>query len=279
MHQLIRYLIEELHFKFVLLGKFQTDCLEYRFAQYRRMSGTTFHVSVREIIESEKKLKLMSILSLNSASFGHVSIAQFSADCDAECASSLPNVNLISQPFQAVITEAESVTVTDSDMRVLVFIAGYIGRKVKLAIACSLCTRDLVSKDLMSCDIQLSHLIYIEALDRGGLMWPSQILVDIVAKVYMIFQVLLSEHYEKKFVSLPHHKEIAIHLCVDAIRPEIACDSVCECSRSSIDVYRQCIARMCNILLNNYCKKLNDNAAVDKAVKSKKQRKLTTFKK
>ena len=57
---LCKYLLTDLQFKYVLTGKFQTDKLEYRFSQYRRLAGTNYHVSVREIMESEKKLKLVS---------------------------------------------------------------------------------------------------------------------------------------------------------------------------------------------------------------------------
>jgi hypothetical protein len=42
--------------KYVLLGKFQTDNLEFRFGQYRQMSGANYNVSVTQIMESEKKL-------------------------------------------------------------------------------------------------------------------------------------------------------------------------------------------------------------------------------
>ena len=41
-------------FQYVLLGKFQTDNIEFRFSQYRKMSGSYYHVSVPQILESEK---------------------------------------------------------------------------------------------------------------------------------------------------------------------------------------------------------------------------------
>ncbi|KAH9383461.1 hypothetical protein HPB48_024970 [Haemaphysalis longicornis] len=41
--QLCRYCFEELNFNYVLLGKFQTDSLEERFGQYRRLSGQSRH--------------------------------------------------------------------------------------------------------------------------------------------------------------------------------------------------------------------------------------------
>ena len=43
---------------FVLTGKFQTDDLGSRFGHYRQMSGGNRLVSIQEILESEKKIKL-----------------------------------------------------------------------------------------------------------------------------------------------------------------------------------------------------------------------------
>ena len=48
------YLFQHLHVKYILTGKFQTDCLESRFGKYRQMSGSSYNVSVQEIRESEK---------------------------------------------------------------------------------------------------------------------------------------------------------------------------------------------------------------------------------
>src|SRR5664279_3728352 len=59
---LIEHLLNSLSFVYVLTGKFQTDCLEARFGKYRQLSGTNYHISVQEIKESEKKLKIISLL-------------------------------------------------------------------------------------------------------------------------------------------------------------------------------------------------------------------------
>ena len=48
----------------MLLGKFQTDCLEARFRQYRQLSGGKYNISLRQVFESEKKLHLLSTLKL-----------------------------------------------------------------------------------------------------------------------------------------------------------------------------------------------------------------------
>ncbi|KAH6925859.1 hypothetical protein HPB50_011306 [Hyalomma asiaticum] len=66
--EIARYCFDELHLSFVLLGKFQTDLLEDRFVKYRRLAGYHYHVSIRQLYESENKLRLQSTLPRVSTS-------------------------------------------------------------------------------------------------------------------------------------------------------------------------------------------------------------------
>lgn len=58
------YCFSELDAKYVLLGKFQTDSLEARFGQYRQLAGGQYDVSLGQIYECEKKIRLLSVLKL-----------------------------------------------------------------------------------------------------------------------------------------------------------------------------------------------------------------------
>ncbi|XP_049522585.1 uncharacterized protein LOC119449052 [Dermacentor silvarum] len=58
------YCLKELGFKYVLLGKFQSDCLEDRFGRYRQLSGAQYHISIRQMYEAEHKLRLQKVLEL-----------------------------------------------------------------------------------------------------------------------------------------------------------------------------------------------------------------------
>lgn len=60
--EICRYCFDELHMSFVLLGKFQTDFLEDRFGRYRRLAGSQYHVSIRQLYEGETKLRLQNTL-------------------------------------------------------------------------------------------------------------------------------------------------------------------------------------------------------------------------
>ena len=57
---LVKDLLDNHKLKYVMRGRFQTDNLEARFGQYRMLSGTNYLVSVKEVIQSEKKMKVKS---------------------------------------------------------------------------------------------------------------------------------------------------------------------------------------------------------------------------
>ena len=51
-----------LKFLYALTGQIQSDALESRFGRYRQMSGGNFFISVKQVFESESKIKLVSLL-------------------------------------------------------------------------------------------------------------------------------------------------------------------------------------------------------------------------
>lgn len=74
---LSKYMLDHLKFEYVLLGKFQTDLLEALFCQYRQMSGSSYHVTLTEILESEKKIKLMNLINITSSVKGTFKLKYF----------------------------------------------------------------------------------------------------------------------------------------------------------------------------------------------------------
>ena len=62
----------------MIVGKFQTDNLEARFGQYIILSVSNYLVSVNEVIQSEKSLKVKRVLKLYTSSKGVININDFS---------------------------------------------------------------------------------------------------------------------------------------------------------------------------------------------------------
>ena len=63
-------------FNYLLTSFLQTDPLEHHFGLYRMMSGSNYHISYLQILETERRLKLSNILKIFSSqqNFGTYSI-------------------------------------------------------------------------------------------------------------------------------------------------------------------------------------------------------------
>lgn len=65
---LCNYILKESDIStYVLLDKYQTDHLEGQFDQYRQIDGLQYHASATEILESGRRLKVLSIIKLKSS--------------------------------------------------------------------------------------------------------------------------------------------------------------------------------------------------------------------
>ena len=69
---LIKYMKTNLNVSYILTGKLQTNNLERHLVEYRQMSGGNYNVSVQQILEAEKKLRVSSALALRPDKLGHV---------------------------------------------------------------------------------------------------------------------------------------------------------------------------------------------------------------
>ena len=50
-------------FLFVLLGHLQSDPLEHRFGEYRQRSGSNYFLAVKQVMETERKMKVRYCIS------------------------------------------------------------------------------------------------------------------------------------------------------------------------------------------------------------------------
>ena len=276
---LIDYLLNVLKFSYVITGKFQTDCLEARFGKYRQMSGANYNVSVQEIQESEKKLRVLQVLKVVSKSYGEITFTDFVCDHNEEDIEGV-HFDIDFSHFDGVINMSCDQPVNSAENKALVFITGYLVFKCSSRVSCQLCLAELSSKTKMDLETvssdYYSDYFYLAALDRGGLKWPTDFLLDVVTACFKVFSSLVSKEFESKFLSTENQLKLFIELCLMRLKVcNIISDITCECGRNIIDLVRICIRTLGNIFLNNYCKR-----AADKRVFGKKlSRKLSTLNK
>jgi THAP domain/Transposase protein len=280
---LVKYVLTKLQAKYILLAKIQTDNLEKRFGEYRQLCGANYNVSVQQVLEAEKKLRVSSLLCISSSKHGHVAVRDIRDALltdDTNGNASLDNCRDFSKIPEEVLDKAYSC-----DEHSLIYITGYAVHKLMSHCKCELCLavvmrdRDMLLTEDSNLDFQ-----YLDSLNRGGLKYPSLLAILVAYKVFCVLQLLISKQYEHQFLLINNQKEVLCTLVKSALNYDEYFQSeaegcCCECDTSVLDLLTSMLPTFANIFLFNYTKVCNDavNANGGKKRKLKSDRKLKTL--
>lgn len=268
MIELCQYCLSEngLGLAYVLLGKFQTDPLEHRFGLYRQLAGGQFKVSVRQVYEVEQKLRLQSNIkfSFKSEKFGELPFNKFFEP---------PPQPSEEQILLASVDLIERVDLSDTDnsameevLPILTYLGGYCVYSYLKKVDCELCKDALIIKDKELRDQNMHSLI--SNISRGRLLHPQRSVVDIVCNVFLVVQKLCSKDLEPDFLKSPDQRILTKHIAGNFVSPEeIFGEDSCQAGHSAQKVTSHILWTSTNILLNNYCKKGNEEYRVLQEIK------------
>ncbi|XP_049954783.1 uncharacterized protein LOC126470814 [Schistocerca serialis cubense] len=215
--QVTKYCCKELNMSYILPGKFQTDSLEARFGLYRQLSGCQYHISLRQLLETENKLRLMTVLEPNVHPQEKLRIVEMHS-CDESTESS---VNDSGYTFNVNISE-DGLKNVESELPVLTYIAGYCCHSLIRKLQCSDCTDFLILDRSMTTEKQFN---LIRQLDRGSLKFPREFPVTVVMYSYLTLQKLLAA---SSFLKLLNQRAVAAELIWKIIMAaELLCESSC----------------------------------------------------
>ena len=86
-------------------------------------------------------------------------------------------------PFNNLATK-----VKEDNLAALLYTAGYVARKARSHSDCTECKDLFGNKDsTIDLDIDPKYIVYIDYLDQGGLIYPSNLLFKILQVSYTIF--------------------------------------------------------------------------------------------
>ena len=164
-------------------------------------------VSAQEIKESGKKLKINSLLRLHSLSFT-ISVKKYLLEFSDPAKSitlSKGDQNFIEKfPYNQVAFD-------ETQLPVLLYVAEYAAKKITSKLSCGGCKQLLVAVELLlQIDIDNSVLTYFQKLNRGGLTYPSPILLHVFQAAHALFTciICISKNYEKVFIQLNNLKAV-----------------------------------------------------------------------
>jgi hypothetical protein len=262
---IVNYCTRDLGARYVLLGKFQTDSLEARFGQYRQLAGGQYDVSLRQIFECEKKIRMLSVLKLK-LNGRDLELRDFSFDWDA-----MESTEACEIVFDS-ITEEEFCSLNDV-LPVITYLAGYCSFKVVKKLKCDDCKSALTCPAGNVCDIENS---YISGITRGRLLYPSIDVIRIVSISYLLLQKLCSE---SAFQRATCQRQIAVKLILDYVSDDddlsFMKEPPCVNGHDQIKILKMIVWATTNSILNNYCKLQNDKVSSNKRSKRRKLETLT----
>jgi hypothetical protein len=85
------YLMDRLGFNVVLLGHLQSDAIESRFGWLRQLSGANYYISMRQVIESDTKIRVLSLVKFSGFSLAEIEEAAQSSEVAGATVSSDDN--------------------------------------------------------------------------------------------------------------------------------------------------------------------------------------------
>lgn len=264
--QLAEYCIKELNWDYILPGKFQTDVLESRFGQYRQLAGGQYHISVRQVFEIEKKIRLLSSIELPIDHTRRIVVRDIPGDTSV-----VDHNYCCSSPIVRFSGELE-VTQTDLDdatpsIALLTYIAGYCCFSLLKRLNCETCKQFLLRDDVLIPQLDC----VITNLSRGSLKYPTETPVLLVTYTYVMLKKLLKPENEKTFLSLSNHRHFVTECVLEATLATENCLDTTDCDvHATVFVYRNIIWKCVNVLLNNYCTFKNSN--ISKSSYSRKSR-------
>ncbi|XP_049805645.1 uncharacterized protein LOC126248581 [Schistocerca nitens] len=263
--EIARYCTEELGMSYLLTAKLQTDVLERRFGKYRQLAGSQYNVSVTQVYEAEKKLRIQSVmpLVLCSPSYGNITVGAIKNFMFSE----VEETHTLD--IEVSVTQDDVLSVKDIATS-LTFIAGYCAHAVIKKLKCESCLNEIVIEKELPIN---EHFSLIQRLDHGGLKYPSDTILNMIVYTYIVISKLLKEH-ERDFLACTNQRAIACAVALATLHENdfLLFDGVCCNGHSSQAIMKSVVWVGVNIFLNNYCKKVNG-----KKNSKNTQRKLQTL--
>jgi len=176
----VQYLLDRLGFNYVLLGSIQSDPLEERFGWYRQLAGGNYYLSLRQVLEAERKIKTLSLLKFCGLLDCHV------AEGDEQPFGNAATVQ------QIVSSLTFDTAPSYSDACALFYVAGYITKTILHRRECSSCEQLLKSNNSVNHELESDELSentsdLLTSLNRGGLTYPSDYLFLLCIKCWNVF--------------------------------------------------------------------------------------------
>ena len=190
-----KYLLSQRGFEVVLIGHLQSDPIESRFGWLRQMSGANYFISMKQVLDSDRKIRALSLLKFSHVSLEEIDDAIKSSGADAGCSSRRDD--LTADTITELLTYKHQPSVSDAN--VIYYVSGYISRSVCRMTRCEHCKEALVGcDDIQQMNWDDSSLpqnarLFFDSVNRGGLKSPTEFVFMLTMHCWTVFEEIRSQ--------------------------------------------------------------------------------------
>ncbi len=175
----------------VLLGCIQSDNIESRFGWYRQLSGGNYFISVKQILDSERKIKTISLLKYNAIIKRDAYSYKLAESLQCELL-----LNMIP---------------SKQDQSIIYYVIGACARSVVRTKKCESCKETLI---LIDDAVELKFedtpeaADFLKEINRGGLIAPQEWVFQLGLLCWQIFyEIKETASLKNKFMKGKNHKQ------------------------------------------------------------------------
>ena len=132
-----RYLFNKCGFRYVLLGKMQSDNIKGRFGHIRQSCGKNYYISMRQLYENDRKLRTILLLKYSKISIAEIDKTA-KTKCNLEQEVSVKEESLQAEPFFNILP-------TKSDAAIIFYVTGYCCKSLIKSTKCDACRATIQS--------------------------------------------------------------------------------------------------------------------------------------
>lgn len=241
-------------FQYILTGTFLSDPIEKRFGWYRQLSGGNYYISVNQVLENEKKIRIISLLKFSHITASDISV-RFSTETD------IPSDESLDMIYECVRDLEIDDVVDNADLNIIMYVAGYVARSVERNKKCIHCSSMLCTSDRLPTPSFLENLgesdAFFNIVNRGGLTKPSDCVFSFLTVCFAVFQVLCKDDLHHRLLLMTNVQFCFIEIVMRKIRDCEYFSSInphLECGHSLNDLLRLLSRQFFNCMGKNWRK-------------------------
>ena len=175
----------------MLLDHLQSDAIESRFDWLRQLSGANYFICMRQLLESDKKIRVLSLVKFSGYSLAEIDESlQSDSTPDHNAGTTSPDDNT-SDSMVAKLMYGHWPS--SHDANIICYVSEAIARSVVRTTRCDHCRESLISTDSLEqleLDASLDHSTstFLDYVNGGGLSTPTEYTFTLTVNCWRVFE-------------------------------------------------------------------------------------------